>query len=152
MKSKLSFGVLLLFGAFLGSGAIEALRSSPAQAQVETMPSPKNAERIRSYTIEGVGNDASVIIPQVEGDKGFIVTDIGFAGKDVSFDYPIAFRITCNNGPIGTFAASDGHIWEARVVSLKSGIPLVAGDTVSVDPDVQSSDFPWTVTICGYTY
>lgn len=150
MKSRLSVIALVLVGSIFGSMVVQQVRSSAAFAQVETIPDARKAERIRSYFVEGIGREPSILIPNVEGPGGFIVTD---AVVQTDADYPRPFQMM-QDGETVAYLTTHGFPDETEsssIYSMKAGIRLRAGAQLTVKVSIDDGTH-WRVMLCGYTF
>ena len=101
-------------------------------------------EDIRAYTAAVVGSEPpTIIIPEVEGSNGFVLTDVlAMIPAQVFMVYQ-----DTGEGPEEMVRFSASH---DPKLNLTSGIPLIAGSTILVESP--TGEVPTTITIRGYVY
>lgn len=156
MKSKLSLVVFLVAVVAVGLAAIEPSRG---QGSFDSIAAGK-ARRIRSYHVQFdvVGRERAevIVIPEVEGKNGFILTDIAVVTRlrQCSGD-PLAVAIREGDREVfrpfvSTRPGSD-RFASTVVNSFESGIPLRPGSEIICDL-LPIADNTIYVTLSGYVY
>ena len=99
-------------------------------------------EDIRAYTVEVTGSEPpTIIIPEVEGQNGFVLTDI-----IMRLVTPFMVYQDTGEGPEVILDVDQG----GSNFNLVTGIPLVAGSTILFEFPAGSAQMP--VTIRGFVY
>ncbi len=126
--SRIKVAVLVVAGCLLGGVVVSSL--SPPDAMAGGVVSGRKANTILTYFAELAGGE-SLIIPEVPGDRGFIITDV------------------VSSGPMFTFQQNDVTIAKISQAHFESGVRVSAGSKLTVKPN---SGQPHFITICGYTF
>ena len=101
-------------------------------------------EDFRGYTVEVTGSEPpTIIIPEVEGQNGFVLTDVLALIPAAVF---VVYQDT-GEGPEEMVRFGASHTGK---LNLTSGIPLIAGSTILVESP--TGEVPTTITIRGYVY
>ena len=101
-------------------------------------------EDFRGYTVEVTGSEPpTIIIPEVEGQNGFVLTDVLATIPAAVF---VVYQDT-GEGPEEMVRFEASH---AGKLNLTTGIPLIAGSTILVESPTGA--VPTTITIRGYVY
>lgn len=94
------------------------------------------------YTFVTAEGDPAIAIPEVEGQNGFVLTDI-LAPTTVG---PLVLFQDAGDGPLEVFRTFPTS---QRIISLTTGIPLVAGSTIT---GYLNGAAGFSFTLRGYVY
>lgn len=148
-KKSLVWSTVFIASLFVVSAGLTQNGWPRAQAQ-QVFPGGR-AAKIRSYHLAGYATGTYTIVPTIEGEHGFVVTDVAVTTRH----YYAYLELREGTTPkaaleFGAHASSyDGAYARPTAVHLNSGIVFSPGASLNIYMD---QGFGFTVTISGYVF
>jgi len=143
-KQCLALGIvsvsIVIAGFVYADNSRSTMREAPATYETSLPPSPccgPQPEDLRIYRAVMEGGTPVVIIPEVEGTIGFVITHLRQQSNNL-----IRFYQDSGSGPEEILCYTS-----TEPFGVMTGVPLIAGSTITV-----SGDADIATTIIGYVY
>lgn len=143
-KKRYVFCIACVAGLLLATLAISDF-TSVARGQ-EVLPGGRPA-KIRSYTAQGTTPTAVTLVEPIEGNRGFVVTDVIVTVASAPSDY----HVSVYEGDPGAVNMKLDCFPGRQPVHLDSGIVFQSGEKLTAQVGAPNGTGFW-VTVSGYVY